>query len=116
MGNVSPITTLRKKIWVTSLDNTNVVEAAHALSNHCGKNLKLLVTVITQSNTAKSVPVKRKQNVQSNNNKKKNKKTIVVDTNVEGDCCEDDNYEEDNHNKESELALRFKELEYWEND
>jgi hypothetical protein len=21
-----------------------------------------------------------------------------------------------NHNKESELALRFKELEYWEND
>ncbi|PKY15387.1 hypothetical protein RhiirB3_520364 [Rhizophagus irregularis] len=101
MGNVSPITTLRnKKIWITFPDNTNVVEAAHALSNHRGKNLKLL----------------RKQNVQSNNNKKKNKKTIVVDTNVEGDCCEDDNYEEDNHNKESELALRFKELEYWEND
>ncbi|CAB4399917.1 unnamed protein product [Rhizophagus irregularis] len=95
MGNVSPITTLRKKIWVTSLDNTNVVEAAHALSNHCGKNLKLLVTVITQ---------------------KRIKKTIVIDTNVEGDCFEDDNYEEDNHNKESELALRFKELKYWEND
>ncbi|PKY47363.1 hypothetical protein RhiirA4_543908 [Rhizophagus irregularis] len=85
MGNVSPITTLRnKKIWITSPDNTNVVEAAHALSNHRGKNLKLL--------------------------------TIVIDTNVEEDCCEDDNYEEDNHNKESELALRFKELEYWEND
>ncbi|GET56845.1 kinase-like domain-containing protein [Rhizophagus irregularis DAOM 181602=DAOM 197198] len=35
---------------------------------------------------------------------------------LKGDCFEDDNYEEDNHNKESELALRFKELEYWEND
>ncbi|RIA83129.1 hypothetical protein C1645_743298 [Glomus cerebriforme] len=66
-----------------------------------------------RSNTPKSVPMKRRQNVQSNNNKKKNKKTIVIDTNVEEDCCEDDNYEEDNHNKENEFALRLKELEYW---
>ncbi|PKK74042.1 hypothetical protein RhiirC2_775290 [Rhizophagus irregularis] len=69
------------------------------------------------SNTAKAITVlKRKQNVQSNNNKKKNKKTIVIDTDVEEDCCEDDNYEKNNHNKENELTLRVKELEYREND
>ncbi|CAB4493962.1 unnamed protein product [Rhizophagus irregularis] len=32
------------------------------------------------------------------------------------DCCKDDNYEEDNRNKENELALRLKELEYWGKD
>ncbi|CAG8715562.1 4907_t:CDS:2, partial [Funneliformis mosseae] len=29
-------------IWLTSPDNTNTAEAAHALSNHRGKNLKLI--------------------------------------------------------------------------
>ena len=40
----------------------------------------------------------------------------MIDTDVEEDCCEDDDYEEDNHNKENELALRLKELEYQEKD
>ena len=30
------------KIWITSPDNTNTAEAAHALSNRREKNLKLL--------------------------------------------------------------------------
>ena len=46
--------------------------------------------------------MKCKQNVQSDNNKKKNNNPIVIDINVEEDCCENENYEEDNHNKENE--------------
>ncbi|PKY59306.1 hypothetical protein RhiirA4_481930 [Rhizophagus irregularis] len=61
----------------------------------------------------KSVSVKCKQNRQSNNNKKKSKKTIVIDSNIEEDC-ENSNYKEDN--KENELVLKLKELEYREKD
>ncbi|RGB36281.1 hypothetical protein C1646_783888 [Rhizophagus diaphanus] len=66
-----------------------------------------------RSNTTKSVSVKHKQNRQSNNNKKKSKKTIVIDSDIEEDC-EDSDYKEDN--KENELALKLKELEYREKD
>ncbi|RIA86907.1 hypothetical protein C1645_740500 [Glomus cerebriforme] len=83
--------------------------ARNVQSNKCKARIQT-----KRSNTVKSVPVKHKQNMQSNNNKKKNKKTIVIDTDVKEDYCENDNYEEDNHNKENELALRLKELEYWE--
>ena len=31
---------------MTSPDNTNVVEAAHALSNHRGKNLKIVTAIL----------------------------------------------------------------------
>ena len=34
------------EIWVISPDNTNVAEAAHALSNRRGKNLKLVTAII----------------------------------------------------------------------
>ncbi|PKC67255.1 hypothetical protein RhiirA1_393845, partial [Rhizophagus irregularis] len=125
------------EVWIASPDNTNVAEAAHALSNHRGKSLKLVTAIIQgrkldkerftainihqkythmqakKSNMTKSVPVKRKQNRQSNNNKKKSKKTIVIDSDIEEDC-EDSNYKEDN--KENELALKLKELEYREKD
>jgi len=33
-------------IWITSPDNTNVAEAAHALSNRYGKNLKLMTAIL----------------------------------------------------------------------
>jgi hypothetical protein len=32
--------------WLTSPNNTNVAEAAHALSNRCGKNLKLVTAIL----------------------------------------------------------------------
>ena len=66
-----------------------------------------------KSNMTKSVPIKRKQNRQSNNNKKQSKKTIVIDSDIEEDC-EDSDYKEGN--KENELALKLKELEYREKD
>jgi len=37
---------INNEIWETSPDNTNVAEAAHALSNRCGKNLKLVTAII----------------------------------------------------------------------
>lgn len=33
-------------IWMTSPDNTNTAEAAHALSNRYGKNLKLVTAIL----------------------------------------------------------------------
>ena len=33
-------------VWIMSPDNTNVAEAAHALSNRREKNLKLVTTII----------------------------------------------------------------------
>ncbi|RGB34486.1 hypothetical protein C1646_760505 [Rhizophagus diaphanus] len=66
-----------------------------------------------RSNTTKSVSVKHKQNRKSNNNKKKSKKTTVIDSDIEEDC-EDSDYKEEN--KENELALKLKELEYREKD
>ncbi|CAB5215565.1 hypothetical protein RhiirA1_402293 [Rhizophagus irregularis] len=56
------------------------------------------------------------QNTRNKSFKEKEQKTIAIDTDVEEDCCEDDNYEKNNHNKENELTLRVKELEYREND
>ncbi|RIA81486.1 hypothetical protein C1645_552989 [Glomus cerebriforme] len=95
---------INNEIWVMSPDNTNVAEAAHALSNRRRKNLKLVTAIIQgckldndkeqkynvpnwgrdkgliarnvqsnkrkariqtkRSNTAKSVPVKRKCAIQ----------------------------------------------------
>ncbi|PKK63721.1 hypothetical protein RhiirC2_716774 [Rhizophagus irregularis] len=153
------ISKIDNEVWIASPDNTNIAEAAHALSNCCGKNLKLVTAIIQgrkldkerftainvhqkysipnrgrdkgliarniqsnkrkahtqtkRSNMTKSVPVKRKQNRQSNNNKKKSKKTIVIDSDIEEDC-KDSDYKEDN--KENELALKLKELEYQEKD
>ncbi|RIA90487.1 hypothetical protein C1645_154429 [Glomus cerebriforme] len=37
---------INNEIWVTSSDNTNVAEAAHALSNRRRKNLKLVTAII----------------------------------------------------------------------
>ncbi|PKB91970.1 hypothetical protein RhiirA5_446667 [Rhizophagus irregularis] len=34
------------EVWIASPDNTNVAEAAHALSNHRGKSLKLVTAII----------------------------------------------------------------------
>ena len=33
-------------IWIKSSDNTNIAKAAHALSNHYGKNLKLITAIL----------------------------------------------------------------------
>jgi hypothetical protein len=33
-------------VWITSPDNTNVAEAAHALSNRRGRDLKLLTAIL----------------------------------------------------------------------
>lgn len=33
------------EIWITVPNNTNVAEAAHALSNRRGKNLKLITAI-----------------------------------------------------------------------
>ena len=32
--------------WITSPDNTNIAEAAHALSNRRGKNLKIVTAIL----------------------------------------------------------------------
>lgn len=32
--------------WITSPDNTNTAEAAHALSNRHGKNLKIIIAIL----------------------------------------------------------------------
>jgi hypothetical protein len=32
--------------WITSPDNTNIAEAAHALSNQRGKNLKICTAIL----------------------------------------------------------------------
>ncbi len=37
-------------IWLTSPDNTNVAESAHALSNRYGKNLKLVTAILRYVN------------------------------------------------------------------
>jgi hypothetical protein len=34
------------EIWASSVNNTNVAEAAHALANREGKQLKLLTAII----------------------------------------------------------------------
>ncbi|CAG8702444.1 20329_t:CDS:1, partial [Rhizophagus irregularis] len=34
------------EVWIASPDNTNVAKAAHALSNHCRKSLKLVTAII----------------------------------------------------------------------
>ncbi|RIA79807.1 hypothetical protein C1645_839881 [Glomus cerebriforme] len=126
--------------WMTSPNNTNVAEAAHALSNRREKSLKLMTAIIqgrkfykerftaiythkkynvpsrgrdqalTQTkrfNVTKSVPVKRKQNVQSGN-KKKSKKVIVIDSDTEGEM--------EGGSRENKENTRFDELEYWERD
>ncbi|PKY56618.1 hypothetical protein RhiirA4_477048 [Rhizophagus irregularis] len=116
---------INNEIWVMSPDNTNVVKATHALSNRRGKNLKLVTSIIQYGNKDRftTINVHQKYNVPNRGRDKgliarnvqsinvKNKKTTVIDTDVEEDCCENDNYK-DNHNKKNELALRLKELEY----
>ncbi|RIA80823.1 hypothetical protein C1645_838007 [Glomus cerebriforme] len=84
---------INNEIWVMSPDNTNVAEAAHALSNRDAIN------------------VHQKYNVPNWGRDKG-----LIARNVQSNKCKDDNYEEDNHNKENELALRLKELEYQEKD
>ena len=34
------------EVWIASPDNTNVAKVAHALSNRCGKSLKLVTAII----------------------------------------------------------------------
>jgi hypothetical protein len=35
-----------ENIWIMSPDNTNIAEAAHALSNRCEKNLKIATAIL----------------------------------------------------------------------
>ena len=37
-------------IWITSSDNINIIEAAYALSNQYGKNLKLVTAILQYVN------------------------------------------------------------------
>jgi len=41
---------MSKIVWITSPDNTNVAEAAHALSNRRGRDLKLLTAILQYVN------------------------------------------------------------------
>ena len=90
--------------------------------------LLFILFIYTANAQAKSIPTKRKQNVQSTN-KKQSKKKNAIDSNIEDKApvkrkqnikkrskksivINSDTEEDDD--KENELALRFDELEYKE--
>jgi len=37
---------INNETWITAPDNTNTAEAAHALSNRRGKNLKIVTAIL----------------------------------------------------------------------
>ncbi|CAG8714825.1 16294_t:CDS:2, partial [Racocetra persica] len=40
------VSQIDSNIWKSSPDNTNIVKASHALSNRCGKSLKLMSAIL----------------------------------------------------------------------
>ena len=44
------VSKIDNKIWINSSNNTNTAEAAHALNNHRGKNLKLVTAILQYVN------------------------------------------------------------------
>ncbi|CAB4428210.1 unnamed protein product [Rhizophagus irregularis] len=147
-------------VWITSPDNTNVAEAAHALSNRRGRDLKLLTAILhgqkldkerfttiyvhqkynipnkgrdkglisrnVMSNKrnakklTKVVPTKRKQNEHTGSNKKTKTNIIEIEEDDKENICTISSRKIKTRNgtegddKESELTLKFSELEFQE--
>ncbi|CAB4481374.1 unnamed protein product [Rhizophagus irregularis] len=94
------------EIWINAPNSTNAAEAAHALSNRGGKNLKLVTTIFQG----------RKLDKHKANAHKKTTKVITIHSDSDSDS-EDDCNENTEDNKENiHNNLNFKELEYREKD
>ena len=65
----------------------------------------------SRAKSLKSTPVKWKQNMHSTTSKKKSKKIIIINSDSEENCNNDDDKE---NTSTKSLALKLKELEYWE--
>ncbi|GBC36781.2 hypothetical protein GLOIN_2v1789505 [Rhizophagus irregularis DAOM 181602=DAOM 197198] len=115
------------EIWINAPNSTNAAEAAHALSNRGGKNLKLVTTIFQGRKLDKvrftTIHVHKKFNVPNQGHDKSliacniHKKTTKVITIHSDSDSEDDCNENTEDNKENiHNNLNFKELEYREKD